>query len=135
MIKKPHPVLAVPVIALADAVLMGLGNRAYELVTGKFSIVSWPESFRLLFWYTLIFALLAGVVLSPIFYALGKKLPEPKLLWLTVAGIMLGPVPITVLDGHLPESIALAAFCALGVVSAAIWWILVEAQRPRQIAS
>jgi uncharacterized membrane protein YoaK (UPF0700 family) len=122
-------VVAVFVIALVDAILMGLGNHAYEITTGNYSIISWPDSFWLLFEYTLIFALAAGAVLAPIFYSLGRKLPEPKLLWLLLIGVVIGPLPIAALDARLPEATTIVSFSLLGFVSAAIWWLLVEASR------
>jgi hypothetical protein len=135
LIQKPHPVLAVPTIALVDAVLMGFGNRVYEVATGTYSVFAWPDSFWLLFWYTFVFATIAGAILAPIFYFGAKKKPPIPLPALLLAGALLGPIPIALLDKQLPNVMAVAVFSTLGMVSGAIWWLMVETPRVRHRAT
>ena len=135
MSRKSHPILAVPIIAFIDAVLMGAGNGLYEWMTQNHSIIPWPDSFWLLFRYTFVIALLAGVVLGPIFVAARKRWPEPKLAWLVLLGALLGPLPLAILVGELPETTALLVFSALGMTSAGLWWLIVESPRDQRGAA
>jgi hypothetical protein len=120
----------VPVIALLNAALVGLGDGAYRLVADKDSVIEWPGSFWILFWYTLIFASVAGVVLAPVMVWAGSKIPEPKFGYLLGVGLIVGPIPFLLLEGLGTDSLnGLFVFSLLGGLSAIVWWRLVEKHR------
>jgi hypothetical protein len=130
LINPLRPILAVPVIALLNAVLMGLGDGAYNLIADNDPVIKWPGSFWILFWYTLIFASIAGLVLAPIMVGVGSKIPEPKLAYLLGVGLIVGPAPFLLLDGFNSDSVRAAfIFSLLGGFSAMLWWYLVEKHR------
>ena len=130
MINPLRPVLAVPAIALLNAVLMGLGDGAYNLIADTNPVIKWPGSFQSLFWYTLIFASLAGLVLAPIMVWVGSRIPEPKLGYLLGIGLIVGPMPFLILEGLSSDSFSgVFVFSLLGGISAVLWWYLVEKHR------
>jgi hypothetical protein len=120
----------VPIIALLNAVLVGLGDGAYQLVVDTNSVIKWPGSFQILFLYTLIFASLAGLVLAPIMLWLSPRIPQPTLYYLVGIGLIAGPIPFLLLEGLSIESLnGLVIFSLLGGLSAVIWWHIVEKHR------
>ncbi|MFN0045549.1 MAG: hypothetical protein ACKVOS_03700 [Sphingorhabdus sp.] len=136
MINPARVIVAILLIAAANGILMGLGNRAYELVTDDYSIIEWPGSFYLLFWYTAIFATFAGMLLAPVMLWVGSRLPLPKLRYLIMVGLAVGPLPFIIMEGLDAESFnGLLVFSLLGAFSAFLWWLLVEKHRSRQVAS
>jgi hypothetical protein len=125
-----RPILAVPVIALLNAVLMGLGDGAYNLIADTSPALGWSGSFKIVFWYTLIFATLAGLVLAPLMVWVGPKIPQPKFRYLLVIGLIAGPIPFLLFEGLGIDSVnGLAVFSLLGGLSSISWWHLVEKHR------
>jgi hypothetical protein len=109
---------------------MGLGDGAYSLVADTNPVIKWPGSFWILFWYTLIFASLAGLMLAPVMVWAGSKIPEPKLAYLFGLGLIVGPAPFLLLEGLGSDSLKAAfIFSLLGGISAVIWFYLVEKHR------
>jgi hypothetical protein len=130
LISPLRPILAVPIIALLNAVLMGLGDRAYKQIVDSHSAIQWPDSFWILFWYTLIFASTTGLALAPIMVWAGARIPQPKPRYLLGIGLIVGPLPFVLLEGLSGSSLTgLAAFSLLGGTSAIAWWHLVEKHR------
>ncbi len=130
MINPVRVIFAVPLIAAVNGILMGLGNRAYEVMSGNYSVIEWPGSFQVLFWYTAIFATIAGTILAPVMVWVGTKIPNPKVAYLIVIGVVFGPIPLLLLEGGRLEGwTTLLTFSSLGAVSATLWWILVEKHR------
>ena len=130
MINPLRPIFAVPIIALLNALLMGLGDGAYNLVADTDPLIKWPGSFWLLFWGTLIFASVAGSVLAPIMVWVGSKIPQPKLGYLLGIGLIVGPIPFLLMEGLSFESLnGIFVFSLLGGLSAVVWWHLVEKHR------
>ena len=109
---------------------MGLGNGIWELLSGQKSVIPWPDSFWMLFRYTLIAAIIIGAVLAPLTLWAGAKLPSPKLPKLLAIGALIGPIPFFAIEGASPDAwSALVTFSSLGVLSAFLWWHLVEKHR------
>jgi hypothetical protein len=122
-------VASVPVIAIANGIAMILTGYVFNATTSPWDL-GW-----VLFWFTTVIALLVGAVLAGPALALGKYLPAPKLLWLCLFGAMMGPVPFTLLQGASAlDSDALLIFSPMGVLSALLWWVLVERTRPPDFA-
>jgi hypothetical protein len=120
----------VPLIAFVNAVVMGLGDGAYKLISERHSAIEWPNSFWILFWYTFILATFVGAILAPIMTWVGAKLPKPKLRYLLIIGLVFGPLPFVLLEGSsVDSSSGLLVFSILGGLSSILWWYLVEKHR------
>ena len=109
---------------------MGLGDGAYNLIANPNPVIKWPASFWILFWHTLIFAAVIGVMLAPIMIWVGSRLPKPKLNYLLTIGFIAGPVPFLLMEGICNSNFTgVLVFSLLGGFSAVLWWYLVEKHR------
>lgn len=118
---------AVPLIALVNGLALGSTIFLFEQST-----FAW-QAFWMTLWFTAIIALVVGMLLLGPALVIGQYLPQPKLGWLVLIGGVMGPLPILFLGARGFVISTLVTFVALGVLSALLWWTLVERHRPPAI--
>lgn len=112
-----------PLIAVANGLALGSTIFLYEQ-----SEFAW-QGFWMTAWFTSIVALLVGALLAAPALVFGGHLPEPKILFLALIGGLAGPLPLLAIGGSDASAGTLVTFAALGVLSAGLWWLLVERHR------
>lgn len=121
-----HPFLAVPLIALADACVIGAIFAVQTLVFDGF--MSPLEVAKIGFVFGGIVALVVGYLLAWPFRFWGSRIPKPQAIWFTAIGAVVGFVIsiTTAAEGEFPFLLMMVFVASL---SGYLWWYLVERAR------
>ena len=121
-----HPLLAVPVIALVDAVLVStifvIENIMFD---GFMSLidVAWIG-----FIFGGILALVTGALFALPFRYFGDRIPRPQAIWYTILGALAGLI-ISASTAATGEITFLLKMVFVAGLSGFLWWYLVERSR------
>ena len=118
--------LSIPLIALVVAISFGL----FEVLTASEEYMFTSASlFLLVFSYTAILALFIGVVLAFPMVLFGGYLPRPRLVSLSLIGVVLSSaIAVLLSDGDVSIR-AIIGMALMGLLSALLWWLFVERHR------
>jgi uncharacterized membrane protein HdeD (DUF308 family) len=120
--------LAVPLIALIVAVLLA----SYSVLTEpEDSLIKGWDLAQVTFSYALLIALPVGAVLAIPTIMLSDLLPNPRWAWLVCTGACLSVLIGMALffESWTSSAELVFTFAAVGAVSAALWWLLVDRHR------